>query len=62
MTICAVLNEYLSDVILPNTAELLGLYGRVCCRSGCWRCFQSQSCIYIFFILFLRCALTVLTL
>lgn len=28
-TICQVLNEYLSDVILPNTAELLGIYGRV---------------------------------
>lgn len=29
MTICEVLKEYLSEVILPNSAELLGIYGRV---------------------------------
>lgn len=28
-TICAVLEEYLSDTILPNPAELLSIYGRV---------------------------------
>lgn len=28
-TICAVLTEYLPDVVLPNEAELLGIYGRV---------------------------------
>lgn len=30
VTICGVLNQYLSDSVLPNTAELLGIYGRVC--------------------------------
>lgn len=30
LTICGVLNEYLSDEILPNAVELLGIYGRVC--------------------------------
>lgn len=29
LTICEVLKEYLSDTILPNPVELLGIYGRV---------------------------------
>ena len=28
-TICEVLKDYLSDTILPNPVELLGIYGRV---------------------------------
>ncbi|XP_057370124.1 histone-lysine N-methyltransferase SMYD3-like [Daphnia carinata] len=33
LTICGVLNEYLSDEILPNAVELLGIYGRMCVNS-----------------------------
>lgn len=28
-TICEVLKDYLSDTILPNPVELMGIYGRV---------------------------------
>jgi len=33
LTICEVLKEYLSDTILPNPVELLGIYGRMCINS-----------------------------
>ncbi|XP_046437813.1 histone-lysine N-methyltransferase SMYD3-like [Daphnia pulex] len=33
MTICGVLNEYLSNEIFPNSVELLGIYGRMCINS-----------------------------
>lgn len=32
-SLCAVLMEYLGEGALPNSAELLGIYGRV--RSSC---------------------------
>lgn len=35
-TLCVVLYEFLKDISLPNTVELMGLYGRV---SGNWHLF-----------------------
>lgn len=29
MSLCRVLNEFLKDIMLPNSVELLGIYGRV---------------------------------
>jgi [histone H3]-lysine4/36 N-trimethyltransferase SMYD len=28
-TLCVVLHEFLKDISLPNTVELMGIYGRV---------------------------------
>lgn len=56
MTICGVLNEYLSNEILPNSVELLGIYGRVCLFHT-----QLMGLLVNLVFGFFRCASTVST-
>lgn len=51
-SLCGVLFDFLGEYSLPNSAELMGLYGRVS---------NFSSPIPTLFVVVFRCALTVLT-